>query len=128
MKTIELSGIVKGQHGKDGNWFRIFLEQKNGYKIDLISRLQEAVENYGSKVAVRYWSAKNRQSKEQLQEGVTFKVLGILNAEYESEDYSYSEYTHGTDYNSILDISGHNLFNELTGLKEKFILIEIDFL
>jgi hypothetical protein len=49
---IELSGIIDINY--IDSFEHILLEQEDGYKIDLINRLQEATYNYGSKVSIKY--------------------------------------------------------------------------
>lgn len=124
-KLIVLKGKI--ERGYEGDYEQIYLVQKNGYKINIIHRLNEAIINYGTKMTIKYWYADKFVSEKIIKLNVIKKFYGILTAEYETQDWGHSEYTHGTDYNTIINIGGHNLYNELLSLQNKFIWIEIIF-
>ena len=109
-------------------WTRIALVQRDGYKIDLITRIQEAVNNYGTKVAVRYWTCDSDQPDEQIEEGAIRTIIGALNASFEEHSYSYSEWTSGVDYDTEFTVGGHNIMNELLSHSGKWLVIEVEFL
>ena len=94
-------------------WHTIKLKQPDGYKIDLLFRFAEWVDTYGSKMTVKYWITDKPVSKEEAQEGFIRTLLGVAVAELEANEYSYSEYTSGVDYDAELRVGGHNLLNEL---------------
>ena len=56
MKTINISGIVETSTIFDC-FDTILLVQDDGYKQDLVGRLNEAAMNYGRKVAIKYFVA-----------------------------------------------------------------------
>ncbi len=127
-KTQEFTGIVSVGWLNSDNFERIFLEQEDGYKVDLLGRLTEATHNYGSTVTVRYWLAGNRQSKDDLITGFLSQLDGALSIEFDAEEYAYSEYTYGVSYSTALDIGKHNLFAELKNATGKYLHLEIDFI
>jgi hypothetical protein len=49
-------------------------------------------------------------AKEKIQKEFIKKVMGLVNIEYDENHWEYSEYTSGTDYNTIFDIDGHDLY------------------
>lgn len=125
MKTIELSGILKFEYD---SWDKIKLIQEDGYKIDLVGRFQEAYENFhNKKVQVNYWLSNKPCTKQEMTEGFLRKLYGIIDAEYERNDYNYSSWTSGTDYDTKLWIGGHNLYSELRNEQGRFIIIELNF-
>lgn len=125
MKKIILRGIIAV--GKImGEFYGIDLIQEDGYRIDLIIRIKEFTYSYGRRVAIRYWVAKKREDDDKIKEGVIKKYLGCVTAEYESEYYEHSEYTKGVEYDTIFNIGGHNLHQELLGLEGKYLILEIE--
>lgn len=125
MKKIILRGIIADGQMMD-SFYGIDLIQEDGYKVDLITRIKEFISNYGKTVAIRYWIAKEKEDDEKVKEGVIKKYLGYVEAEYEASHYEYSEYTSGTNYDTIFNIEGHNLYNELLGLRGKYLILEIE--
>ena len=125
--TVELKGILRTEN--INSFYNIVLEDSDGYKTILISKLQELIYNYGNKISLKYYIANEPCEKEKIEEGFIKKVMGIVNVDYETDYYEYSEYTSGTDYNTIFDVDGHNLYNELVeSYVGKFIILEIEFL
>ena len=123
---ITIKGIIETAYVKD-YFTSIVIVQSDGYKIDLLNRMEEYVFNYGKKVTIRYWIASRKESDAKVKKGFLHKLMGNINIEFEKEDYQYSEYTSGTDYNTIFDISGHSLYGELLGQQGKYLILEIDF-
>lgn len=125
MKTIELSGIVKFEYDE---WDKLKLIQEDGYKIDLVSRFREAYESFpNQKVQVNYWLSDEPCTKSEMTEGFLKKLYGVIDADYEKNDYAYSSWTSGTDYDTKLIIGGHNLYSELRNEVDRFIIIELSF-
>jgi len=126
INIIELSGIIKYDYTSD--FHKIKLIQKDGYKIDLILRFQEACESYRDhKVQVDYWLSDKRCSKNKMIENVLKKLCGAIDANYERNDYQYSSRTSGTDYDETLKIGNHNLYDELRKEDGRFMIIKITF-
>lgn len=125
MKTITLSGIIKYEYD---TWDKIKLIQEDGYKIDLVSRFQEAIESFGkSEVQVNYWISDKPCTKNEMLEGWLRQLYGAAEAEYQANGYAYSSWTSGTDYDTELSVGGHNLHRELREHGDKFIIIELNF-
>jgi len=124
MKTIELSGIIKFEYD---NWNKVKLLQEDGYKIDLVNRFSEIKESYpNSKFQINYWLSDKICTKDEIVEGLLQKLYGFIEAGYEQEDYHYSSWTNGTDYNTTLKIGGHNLDIELIDEEDRFMILEIN--
>lgn len=125
MKTIELSGTISFEYD---TWDKLKLVQEDGYKIDLITRFVEAYESFPSqKVQVNYWIHDRPCTKQEITEGFLKKLYGAIDANYESNDYCYSSWTSGTDYDTSLSIGGHDLYRELKDKVGKFMIIELNF-
>lgn len=122
---ISLHGIIREGYALE-NYPSIKLEQPDGYKIDLIFRLNEWADSFGRSVTVRYWITDKPTTKEDAQEGFIKSLFGPITAEMEAREYSYSEYTSGINYDSDLKIGGHDLLRELLGQAGKHIWIEIE--
>lgn len=125
MKQISLSGIIKIE--TPDNFTRIKLLQPDGLKIDLISRFQEAIQSFNSSVQVGYYLSDRPCTKQEMQEGFLENISGSVNADYEANEYRYSSWTHGCDYDSVLKIGGHDLYSELMQEQDRFIIIELNF-
>src|SRR6056297_1618706 len=66
-RVAELTGKISIEsYALFDNWTTIKLEQSSGYKIDLILRVEELIQNYGSDVSVRYWVSKTPKAAEEL--------------------------------------------------------------
>ena len=50
---------------------------------------------------------------------------GGMVAEFDKNDYCYSSWTSGTDYDTNFSIGNHNLFNELCGSEGKYLIFKI---
>ena len=122
--TKTIRGFIK--RGYNNGFNPIDIIQEDGYKINLINYFDELIYNYGNKVTIRYWTAANRQTDDNIKKGVIYTVSGRIDAKFDKEDYQYSEYTSGTDYNSILNIGNHNLYRELLEKEDKYLLLEIN--
>jgi len=124
-EKIILKGIVATGYMMD-NFSGIDLIQEDGYKVDLITRLKEFVYNYGKKITVRYWVAEKREEDENVKKNTLKKIMGVLEAEYETSYYEYSEYTSVTDYDTVFNIDKHNLYAELMGVQGKYLILEVE--
>ena len=127
MLTKTYTGIIEKSFQAYGRHDTIMLKQPDGYSIDLVSRLTEAVYNYGKAVKIVYWTAKSVQSKEAMQEGAIRRMCGAVDVCHKTEEYSYSEYTSDTDYVTEMDIGKHNLYKELCKHTGKFLWLEVEF-
>ncbi len=127
MKTIELSGILEFKSGGWSDFSQIKLVQKDGLKIDLISRVKEATESFGNVGQVGYWICDGPTTKEEALESYLGHVFGGVNAGYDKREVYYSTLTGGdTFYDANLKIGGHDLCKELRSREGKFIIIEIN--
>lgn len=125
MKTITLSGIIKYEYE---TWSKIKLIQEDGYKVDLVSRFKEAIESFDSSgVQVNYWTSEKVCTKNEMLEGWLKKIYGAVEAEYEANEYHYSSWTNGVDYDTELKVGGHDLYNELREYEGKFMILEMNF-
>lgn len=59
-------------------------------------------------------------------EGFLRKLYGDISADYESNGYCYSSWSSGTDYDTTLQIGGHDLITELSSEQDSFIIIELN--
>ena len=127
MKTITLSGIIKSDRHQS-NWNTIRLIQEDGYAINLLTRFQEAIDSFSqSKLTVHYWLAPKPCTKQQMQEEWLKKISGFTSVEFSQNDYQYSEYTSGTDYDTEFRIGNHNLLKILQTEEGKFLMMELIF-
>lgn len=126
MKTVEFSGIIKFEYGE---FTKIILLQEDGLKLDLINRIDEAVNSFGNNtVQVNYWISDKKKTKNKMMEDLVKKLCGSINAEYETETCSGSSWTGSwTNKNSKLNIGGHDLLSELSSYQEKYIILELNF-
>lgn len=121
---MELSGTIKYEWD---DFEKIVLVQEDGYKIDLVSRFCEIKNSFPNKpVQVGYYISNTVKSRDEMVEGFLKTLYGGLSADYERDDYAYSSWTQGTDFNTYLLIGGHSLFAELREEEGNFIVIEIN--
>jgi hypothetical protein len=121
---VWFGGIVAMGYVFD-HWNTIKLEQPDGYKIDLLLRFREWADSYGNKVTVKYWLTDKPVTKEQAQEGFLRTLLGAITADMNANEYSYSEYTSGVDYDTELKVGGHDLMRELLGRQGKHLWLHL---
>ena len=122
---IRLSGIIEIGNTICYKYSTIKLLQEDGYKVDLLLRFIEFTESYGLKVNVRYWLTDVPTSFDDAQTGFLKSLYGVVNADCCATEYNYSEWTAGMDYDSELNVGGHDLLEELQGHEGKYLLIEI---
>lgn len=123
-KVLEFSGKIDTAYF-DG-WSLITLEQKNGYKINLATRLDEATSNYGNGISVCYWICDERKTAEQLIEYNMLAADGYFDFELEKHDIVYSEYTQDTDYDVTLKVGGHDLYKELSSKVGSYLYMMVE--
>lgn len=124
IESIYFKGIIKYD---DSDGSRIYLKNEN-YDIDLVSEF----ESFNKKqIQLNYWVADIPCNKDLIIEGWLKKIYGVVEAEY--EDHYYGSWTYGPatswgeyDYRGRLEIGGHDLFNELSEMNGKFIIIEVN--
>ena len=125
MTKFSLSGIIKYEH-PELKFEKIKLIQDDGYKIDLIGRFQELKESHPPlKIQVNYFISEKPCSLEEAKKRWLAKISGALKAEYNSEEYHYSKWSYGIDYESNLKIGGHSLFDELRQYENKFLILKM---
>jgi hypothetical protein len=128
MKTVELSGVIKFDSGSHDDFDKIKLVQKDGYKIDLVSRVAEMIDSFGQTGQVNYWISEKPKTKEQMIEKFLQSLYGSIEAKYEKTEHYYSTLTGGdTFYETELTIGGHNLHNELQEKDGMYLVIEFSF-
>lgn len=126
MDKITLSGIVLFKH--EDEFERVKLVQDNGYEIDLILRFQEAMMNHkGHMMKVEYWTSDQPCTEDEMKEEFLRRAFGDPKVGYDKNDYCYSSWTWGTDYDTNLRIGGHDIMSELYGEKGKFLLLNLEF-
>lgn len=116
------SGFIKHEYN---DYSKIFLVDGDK-SIDLVKKFRAIFELFECEVMVSYFTSEQKKSESEIKEAWLQKMVGVIDADYESNSYYYSEYTYGTDYDSYLRIGGHDLFWELYELQEKFCIIKIN--
>jgi hypothetical protein len=126
MITIDFSGTILFEYY--GDFHRIKLIQEDGYKIDLVTRIEEALGNYPNQIMqVSYWISDKPCSKDEVKEELLKKLFGNVEACYSKEEYRYSEWTAGTDYETYLKVGRHDLYSELIHEQNKFLIMQLTF-
>lgn len=124
MKLI-LSGIIKADYD---TWTKIILVQPDEYKIDLMGRLSELALNAKSGLfQINYHICDKPLTEIELKEAHILSIHGGLTADYEANGYNYSSWTHGTDYDTVIKVGKHDLYNELINHVGKWVYFEINF-
>lgn len=118
-----LNGKIKERMIFD-SWFTPCLENKDGLICPLF-RIEEMISGGEKALSVRYWITDTETSLEDAQKGAVLSVMGCPVADMEANEYSYSEYTSGCDYDTNLKIGGHDLQAELESNKGKWIWLDI---
>ena len=124
MKTIDLSGFIRIEY--DG-FTHYLLEDAQGFKADVVSRMAEIAINAKGPVQVNWWVSDTAKTKDQCVEALLRKAFGDIIAEYETEHYQYSSYTSGTNEITHMKIGGHDLSVDLSANEGKYINIEVNF-
>lgn len=127
-KVAEFSGKISIEsYVLFDNWASIKLEQSSGYKIDLVLRVEELIQNYGSDVSVRYWVSKSPKTTEELIEHNVFIAEGYTSTELEAKEVVYSEYTRDMEYTTEFRVGGHDFIKELQGKNGWYLYMMIEF-
>lgn len=100
-----------------------------GYKIDLVSRVTEAAQNWGNTCSVRMWLAQDEFDRNAAIGAIASMFDGHLVADFETRVITYSEYTSDTSYDTDFKVGGHDLFKilENTVAHSGFLMIDIAF-
>lgn len=93
--------------------------------IDLVKKLRAIFDLFNSEVSVSYFISDKKKTEAEIKEGWLKQLHGAITAEYETNSYNYSEQTYGTDYDTYLQIGGHDLFNELDIYEGKYCVLKI---
>lgn len=83
---------------------RIFLKQEDGYSIELLGRLVEAIYNYGNEVILRYRTAR---------EGGEWGTITELKGEAEFKCEAFIAYDDDIEYRTEFRVGGHDLVDKL---------------
>jgi len=126
--TLEFVGKIIINWGAGSDYFdRIWLEGADGYKVDLFGRLNEAIYNYGNRVAVRYWVSDEPRTKDELITAILERLDGSISIDFDRYEYVYSEWTTDVTYTTTFKVGGHDLFTELKGKEGKYLYLEVEF-
>ena len=130
METITLSGIIKIKDIDKANYLcsseSIKLIRPDDSEIDLVDKFNEIDERLGySRFKLKYYLSNTPCTKEEMKEGWLKQLVGYIDANYEENYYSLSEWTDGCDCDTIIRIGEHDLFAELSEKEGKFIIIEL---
>ena len=126
--VFDFSGMISFGLVNADSFEHIFLEQENGYKIDLLGRMTEASHNFGIISGIRYWIGPERTTQDDLITKNLEKLDGNVWFEYNAYEYSYSEWTHGTEYDTIFTVGNHDLKKELKEKQGSFLYLQATFL
>lgn len=127
-KVTEFSGKISiDSYSLFDNWKTIRLEQSSGYKLDLILRMEELVQNYGSDVSVRYWVSKNPKTADQLIEHNMLMEEGYISTDLEANEIVYSEYTRNMQYTTEFRVGGHDFMKDLEKKNGWYLYMMVEF-
>ncbi len=128
-KQITLSGILSFQ--ENGHFENLFLIGKDGFMIDLVSRVKEIKMSYPSnKIQVNYWLADGFSAKNEVIKKIIEKIYcKDITADYEDNGFMGSSQTgYCESWDTELKFGGHDLFDELRGEDGRFMIIEFNVL
>lgn len=124
MKTKEFKGVIEYDNDEGT---RIYLYDSDE-KIDLVNEFEDFD---GKEIQVNYWITEKPCTKDEMLEGWLKKVFGVVESEY--DNYYTGSWTYGSqsswgeyEYRGILKVGGHDLFDELSDMEGKFVIIEIN--
>lgn len=125
-KVFEFSGkIIPGNVFM--HWDTILLEQSNGYRMDLLLRLEELSNNFINKMSISYWISKTPKTAEELLEYNILAAEGFVNIEFDAREIVYSEYTRDIEYETDFSVGGHNLLKELERNDGSYLYMMVEF-
>lgn len=111
-----------------GNYEHFFVRNpETNYAIDINSRLQELVVNYGRKVTAALYVSNDVATIDEIVETVLAMMDGVVDIEYSAYERSWSEYTSEMIYESNMTIGGHNFEKILQSHYGKYILFTVAF-
>jgi len=110
-----------------GSFDNLMIEQEDGFRIDLISRLDELCSNWGrNEITCRFWTSVNEPLTRELTTAIAAaEAGGYMDIEFETHEYSYSEYTSGIDRSTDFKIGNRDMLRELRDAG--YIFLEIIF-
>lgn len=109
------------------NWTSVRLKQSSGYEIDLILRMEELTQNYGSNVSIRYWLSKTPKTADELIEHNMLMEEGWVGTDLDSKEVIYSEYTRDMEYTTEFKVGGHDFMKELEKKNGWYLYMMIEF-
>lgn len=117
-------GFLKiGSNGEEEDILFLSKDREDDGKI-LAELVQEDIEMHGDWLSVRYFTADQEMSIDELTEGLIKKLYGESEAKYRMK---YSEITGYLWTDEDLKVGGHDLLQELKGEKGRFCHLEIEF-
>lgn len=87
-------------------------------EVDLVKKFRAIFDLFESEVSVSYFTSNEKKTESEILEKWLRKIYGEVTAEYETDVYCHSSHTYGTDYNTHLQVGGHDLIDELGGDNE----------
>jgi len=94
--------------------------------IDLVKKFRAIFDLFECEVSVSYFISDTKKSEEEIKEGWLQNLFGGITAEYKTSSYYYSSHTYGTDYDTYLNIGGHDLFDEFGSFIDKYCVLKIN--
>jgi hypothetical protein len=94
--------------------------------IDIVKKFKAIFDLFESEVSVSYFISDDKKTEVEIQEGWLKQMFGCINAEYETTSYNYSSASYGEYYDTILKIGGHDFFNELLELTNKWCFLKVN--
>ena len=108
----------------DDNFQTIRLTGDYG-SVDIVKKLRAIFDLFESEVSMSYFISDKESTENEIREGWLKQLYGNVRAEHETDSYNYSEYTYGTDYNTYLEVGGHDLFNEFSDYIGKYCILKV---
>lgn len=93
--------------------------------VDLTKKLRAIFDLFESEVSISYFISDEKSTENEMREGWLKQLFGNVRAEHETDSYSYSEYSFGTDYNTYLEVGGHDLFDEFSDYRGKYCILKV---
>ena len=122
IKKFIFKGFLHFDYSEDFKTIRLKTENTN---IDLVKKFRAIFDLFESEVSVSYFISDNEETENKIKEEYLKRLFGSIEAKYEAETYNYSSYTYGTNYDTYLQIGGHNLFEEFEELYGKYCILKV---
>lgn len=122
MKDFVFTGFIKTDWSDDFKTIKL-IDGDNS--VDLVKTFRAIFDLCESEVTVSYFISDTKKTENEILENWLKKLFGAITAEYETESYHYSSWTHGTDYNTYLKIGGHDLFDEFDSYEDKWCVLKV---